>query len=597
MAIENAKTLNVRIRNKYDSYENWAASSLVLEAGEIAIAYTTVNVEVGNGKIEQHPELLMKVGDGSKTFSALPWLSAKAADVAAWAKAADKPVYEAKEIAGIADYIAEYVEDTMGITVDTNTVYRTVKVDDYNYKLQSKGAADADTAWTDVADSVIVIPNDTAAIQALQGLVGQESVATQIVNYVTGLNLAETYAAKTHTHAMNEVTDLTEALAGKETSGAAAKALEDAKAYTDEKVGGVDLSGIATNADEIEALKGRMDTAEGDIDVLEAAIAEGGSVTVAIADAKQAGIDANDALETYTAANDKALADEVKAREDGDKAIDDKIGAVTEGKTVVEMISDAQAAATYDDTALAGRVKAVEDNYLKAADKEELQNNIDTVSGAVERLTNGVSAEEVDGVNDLIQYVKDHGTEVTGMQEDISDNADAIAGVAGRMDTAEGKITDLEGAVATKAEQSALEEAVEALEGADSALSGRIDVLEGKFGGAEGSVEDMIADAKAEAIETAGTNADTKDEAVLAAAKKYADDEDAKIESRVDALETASATHALATDLADLETEVGKKANDAELAAVAKSGLIDDISIGEGTVLVFDCGNSGVVAE
>ena len=40
MAIENAKTLNVRIKNKYDSYENWAASGLVLEAGEIAIAYT-----------------------------------------------------------------------------------------------------------------------------------------------------------------------------------------------------------------------------------------------------------------------------------------------------------------------------------------------------------------------------------------------------------------------------------------------------------------------------------------------------------------------------------------------------------------------------
>ena len=38
MAIENAKTLNVRIRNKYASYEEWIASGLVLEAGEIAIA-------------------------------------------------------------------------------------------------------------------------------------------------------------------------------------------------------------------------------------------------------------------------------------------------------------------------------------------------------------------------------------------------------------------------------------------------------------------------------------------------------------------------------------------------------------------------------
>ena len=85
MAIENAKTLNVRIKNKYDSYENWAASGLVLEAGEIAIAYTTVNVTVDNGTVEQHPALLMKVGDGEKTFANLPWLSAKAADVPAYA--------------------------------------------------------------------------------------------------------------------------------------------------------------------------------------------------------------------------------------------------------------------------------------------------------------------------------------------------------------------------------------------------------------------------------------------------------------------------------------------------------------------------------
>ena len=80
MAIENAKLLNVRIKNKYDSYENWASSGLILERGEIAIAYTTVDVKVDNGTAK-HPALLMKVGDGASTFAQLPWLSAKAADV------------------------------------------------------------------------------------------------------------------------------------------------------------------------------------------------------------------------------------------------------------------------------------------------------------------------------------------------------------------------------------------------------------------------------------------------------------------------------------------------------------------------------------
>ena len=52
-----------------------------------------------------------------------------------------------------------------------------------------------------------------------------------------------------------------------------------------------------------------------------------------------------------------------------------------------------------------------------------------------------------------------------------------------------------------------------------------------------------------EAIDAAALAADAKDEAILAAAKKYADDEDANIESRVDALETASGTHALKSEV------------------------------------------------
>lgn len=63
---------------------------------------------------------------------------------------------------------------------------------------------------------------------------------------------------------------------------AAAQALKDAKAYADSKVEGVDLSGIATNAS--------------DIDKLEKSLAEGGTTANAIADAKKAGTDAADAV-------------------------------------------------------------------------------------------------------------------------------------------------------------------------------------------------------------------------------------------------------------------------------------------------------------
>lgn len=261
-------------------------------------------------------------------------------------------------------------------------------------------------------------------------------------------------------------------------------------------------------------------------------------------------------------------------------------------KTELEGKIDAKAAqtaldaeverATGIEAGLRTDVNAIAADYLKAADKTELQGNIDTLTGVVETLRDGIDADKVDGVKDLIKYVEEHGTEVTGMKEDIAGNAEAIEGVAGRMTTAEGKITAVEGAVATKVEQSTYDAKVEALEGADTALAGRLDKLEavdhdayvaadtalkteleGKInakadastveamdaaykaadtelagrldaveaqlgdGDGEGSVADMIADAKAEVLEDMATaiaeakaDASNKDAVVLAEAQK-----------------------------------------------------------------------------
>ena len=66
--------------------------------------------------------------------------------------------------------------------------------------------------------------------------------------------------------------------AAQDATDKAAQALADAKEYADSKVAGVDLTGIATNA--------------ADIDKLEASLATGGATANAIADAKKAGTDA-----------------------------------------------------------------------------------------------------------------------------------------------------------------------------------------------------------------------------------------------------------------------------------------------------------------
>ncbi len=82
----NEKILNTRIQLKYDSYEKWNQSSVVLKAGEIAIAHLgPANKDNSTHASGQHP-VLIKVGDDAHTFAQLPWLSAIAADVYAWAK-------------------------------------------------------------------------------------------------------------------------------------------------------------------------------------------------------------------------------------------------------------------------------------------------------------------------------------------------------------------------------------------------------------------------------------------------------------------------------------------------------------------------------
>lgn len=58
-----------------------------------------------------------------------------------------------------------------------------------------------------------------------------------------------------------------------------------------------------------------------------------------------------------------------------DTAINTKIGTVPEGKDVVTMIEEAKTAATYDDTALANRVKTIEDTGISAEKVTQIETN------------------------------------------------------------------------------------------------------------------------------------------------------------------------------------------------------------------------------
>ena len=93
---ETTKTLKTRIQLKYDTLANWnaVASTFVPNKGEVCF----VEIPTGDATATTAPTVLFKVGDGKATWGALKWGSALAADVYAWAKAANKPSYTASEV-------------------------------------------------------------------------------------------------------------------------------------------------------------------------------------------------------------------------------------------------------------------------------------------------------------------------------------------------------------------------------------------------------------------------------------------------------------------------------------------------------------------
>lgn len=79
------KILNTRIQLKYDSLQNWTTANTLLKAGEVAVAYLPPK-GTGEAPAAVSEAVLMKVGPGN--FNDLPFVSALAADVYAWAKEA-----------------------------------------------------------------------------------------------------------------------------------------------------------------------------------------------------------------------------------------------------------------------------------------------------------------------------------------------------------------------------------------------------------------------------------------------------------------------------------------------------------------------------
>lgn len=369
------KTFNTRICMKNDTYAQWVEKDPVLLRGEIAV----VVIPADTGAVQGEPVTLFKVGDGTKKFSQLDFIGAKAADVYDWAKAAAKPTYSANEITGLADYISGEIQDT-----DTQYKLEADAEDGHKFYLYSKAKGDEAFGTTPV--SIITIPETVYTL------------ATGTANGTVKFNGTDVAVAGLGSAAYTESTAY-------DTKGAAQTAEDNAKAYADGK-----------------------DTA--------------------IAAAKKAGTDAQDAV----------------------NALSGKVGTVAEGKTVVEMISDAQAAATYNDTEVKAGIKANADAITKLNGTSAVEGSVDKkVADAINEFATKVSDDQtVNTFKELIDYAAAHKNEYSTLSGDVQANKTAI-------DTLNGKDTDA-GSVA-KTVKDAVETAQATLQGN---IDKKVDKVEGK---------------------------------------------------------------------------------------------------------------------
>ena len=450
--------------------------------------------------------------------------------------------------------------------------------------------------------------------------------------------------------ALKSAKDYADSLAGNyDAAGSAATALSDAKAYADgkdaaiaeAKKAGTDAAAAAAVAD------GKAVVAQGEVDALEAyvgVIPETATATniVAYVQEKTAGIATDTALEEltgrvaqnetdieniekdYLKAADKtelegkiteantAVATE-QSRAEGEeaklaariKAVEDDYLVAADKTELADAIADEADRAAGVEEGLAARIKAVEDDYLVAADKEALQTQINTI------MNNPDAEGAINSINEFTAYVTEHGTIAEGFRTDIDKNKEDIAAntkaitdhealaaqtYATKTELADEKkalqeeidadvkvvaddLAELDGVVAglgnTKADKTYVDGLVEGLQGVDTGLDNRLKAVEAQLGDGEGSVADMIADAKSEAVSeataAAATDATNKANAAEKNAKDYADGLNDTMSARVDALEAIDHDHANKAEL-DLIASGDKAKWDAAAAIAHEHG-------------------------
>ena len=313
-----------------------------------------------------------------------------------------------------------------------------------------------------VADNIPEL--GVSKITGLQGLLdGKQDTLTFDGGYSAGVNNVATVS--TVNMAKSDLIGDTSA----EATTTDGNTIADVRRYVDVKT-----KVLASDA-KLAELSNKVTANTNSIATINTSLAEGGSVSNAIADAKKAGTDAATAVSTlengkvkanteaiaainnadtgilkqaknYADGKDTAIAaakkagddaaaavtalenGQVKTNADAITAINNKIGTIPEGKTVAETIEKAKTDATYDDKEVRGLIKS-------NTDAIDVLNGGDTVNGSVaksvkEAINDFATKISDDGTvntfKELVDYVAAHGSEYTAAIADIAANKSAI---------------------------------------------------------------------------------------------------------------------------------------------------------------------------
>lgn len=380
MANEILKEIKTKIALKVLTLVEWEAIKDTYKPlrGEVCFC----EIPEGNANATNAPTVLFKVGDGNKFFGELNWASALAADVHAWAKAANAP--------------DEY---------DTKYAFEIVKA----------GAEDK--------NEVLQVTETTYK----NGVAGEPVVTT--IDVVTHNDLGE--ALKNY-YIKDEVDALLAATADAATADATAKANAaeaNAKAYADEKV--TALADGAVNAN-TEAIAAEVAAREDAVAVVERAVKTEAGRAQAAEEANAKAI-ADEALRAKDAENKNAgaIANEVERATGEEARIEGLVNVETAARenaiAVVERAVKTETGRAMDaEDALAARLNTIELDYLKDADKKALQEQITANATAITTLTDGIDPEKIDGLTDLVNWANEHAPEVASIKEDIEEVAEAL---------------------------------------------------------------------------------------------------------------------------------------------------------------------------